>query len=189
MHRLYLQIAALDSGAVRAGLTFCLLLAACGGGSPEKQEHKLDVPMPSGPPVAQQVDAGPPPTEGAKPSTHWETVASPEGATLRLTGPNGAMIMSLACLGKPARMVATVPSFSPIRSEDRFSLGFGDEPVTLVADPARQKGAGATAEGAAPDAGLIEKAETVSALYGTQRVGPVPAPPEKLRQMLARACA
>ena len=175
---------------MRKALAACLLLGACGAPAPEpnKDEAKVDVPVPSGPPVAQQVEAAPPSTQGAEPGPRWESAASGEGSALRLKAADGALLMNIACLGKPARLVVTMPSFSLVGSEDRFSLGLGSEPITLVADPTRQKGPGVTAEGPAPERALLEKAETVSAHYGTQQVGPVPAPPEKLREMLAKAC-
>lgn len=164
-------------------------LAACGSEAPRGENGNIGVPTPSGPPVAQQIDAAPPPTEGAMGGPRWESISSGEGTALRLTASDGTPTMSIACLGKPRRLVVTVPSFEPIGSEDRFSLGFGQEPVTLVADPKRQKGPGVTAEGPPPQQALFEGAENVSALYGTQRIGPVPAPPEKLREMLVKSCA
>ena len=174
---------------MRLALAACLLLGACGGAAPEKEDGaKVDVPMPSGPPVAQQVEAAPPPTEGSEPRPRWESIATGEGSALRLIAADGAPMMSIACLGAPARLVVTVPSVSSIGREDRLSLGLGQEPVTLVADPTRQKGPGVTAEGSPPRRALLEKAESVSALYGTQQVGPVPAPPKELREMLVKAC-
>jgi hypothetical protein len=175
---------------VKAGAYLALLaLAACGSPAAEKkQEGAVETPVPSGPPVAQQVDAAPPATPGAKLAPAWEAAASGDGTALRLTGADGGLMMSLACLSGPARLVATVPSFAPIGSEDRFSLGLGSEPVTLVADPTRQGDKGVSAEGPAPDKALLEDAETVSALYGTQQLGPVPAPPKELKALLAKAC-
>jgi hypothetical protein len=167
-----------------------LLLASCGGSGEEGQGNgAADLPEPSGPPVAQQVDtaptASPPPGAPA-----WESAASLEGTAIRLTQVDGKLLLSVACLRGPVRLVATAPGFSPIGSEDRFSLGLGDEPVTLVADPTPQAQSGVTAEGAVPDRfeELLEEAKQVSALYGTQRIGPVPAPSEALKKALAKSC-
>ncbi len=170
-------------------LGLVLLLSACGSEAPPPDKDTVEIPTPSGPPVAQQIEAAPPPTEGAKAGPRWESVSSGEGSALRLTGSDGKVAMSVACLGAPRRMVVTVPSFKAIASEDRLSFGLGEEPVTLVADPTRQKGPGVTAEGSPPPRTVFDKAATVSALYGTQQVGPVPAPPGKLREMLAKSCA
>ena len=167
-----------------------LLLASCGGSGEQAQGNgAADLPEPSGPPVAQQVDADPSaPPPPAAPA--WESTASPEGTALRLTQPDGTLLLSIACLGRPIRLVATAPAFSPIGSEDRFSLGLGNEPIAMVADPTRQAQAGVTAEGAVPDnfEKLLDEAKQVSALYGTQRIGPVPAPAEALKKALAKSC-
>ena len=166
-----------------------LLLASCGREAPEA-ERRAELPQPSGPPVAQQVDAVPSsaPEQG---SPAWEMAAGGEGSALRLTGEGGTLLFAIACLGSPRRLAATAPGFSEIGSEDRFSLGLGDEPVTLVADLGGQGRSGVTAEGAVPDrfSELLEDAKQVSALYGTQQIGPVPAPSKALKEALAAACA
>jgi hypothetical protein len=168
-----------------------LLLASCGGAGKRGQGNgAADLPEPSGPPVAQQVDAdAPPPPLPAAPA--WESAASPEGTSLRLTQADGTLLLSIACVGRSARLVATAPGLSAIGSEDRFSLGLGSEPVTLVADLAGEAPAGVTAEGPVPDGfeKLVDEAKQISALYGTQRIGPVPAPSEALKKALAKACA
>ena len=165
------------------------VLLAGGCGSPSKNDQVVEVPEPSGPPVAQQVDdtAQPLPTPSA---AVWESAASGEGMSLRLVQPDGKLVLSIACLGRPARLVATVPSFTAIASEDRFSLGIGSEPVTLVADPTRQKQPGITAEGAAAEDldRLFADADRISAVYGRQQVGPHPAPDAALKEQFIRAC-
>jgi hypothetical protein len=164
-----------------------LLLGGCG--SQQKNDQVVEVPEPSGPPVAQQVDdtAQPLPTRSAP---VWESAASGEGMSLRLVRPDGKLVLSIACLGRPARLVATVPSFTAIASEDRFSLGIGNEPVTLVADPTRQKPTGITAEGAIVEDvdRLFADADQISAVYGRQQVGPHPAPDAALKERFAMAC-
>ena len=172
----------------RAPLALLVLLVACGGPDEPQSNTIVDVPEPSGPPVAQQVNAS---TAPSLPSAAaWESAASGEGTALRLTEPGGRLLLGIACLGSPARLTATAPGFSPIGSEDRFSLGLGEEPVTLVADLQRREG-GVVAEGGVPEdfENLLERASEVSALYGTQRIGPVTAPPEALKEALAKACA
>ena len=173
---------------MRAAAVLLLLLGACGSEAPQANEA-VDLPEPSGPPLAQQIDAAPAsapnPGEGG-----WESVASGEGIALRFVAPGGKLLLSIACLGMRQQLVAAAPGFSPIGSEDRFSLGLGQEPVTLVADPTRQAAGGVTAEGGVPPnfEDLLEDAEQVSALYGTQSVGPLPAPAKALREALAKSC-
>lgn len=176
-------------------VTLLLALAACGSETEPEADNvaaPVDLPQPSGPPIVQQVQ----PDAAAGPSTRlglgWESVASGEGATLRLNNPDGSLRMSIACLADPGRLVVAVPSFTPIGSEDRFAFAVGNEPVTLVADPTRQRpGAGVTGEGPIPDdlASLLAGANEIGALYGTQRVGPHIPPPAELAGGFAEACA
>ena len=165
------------------------LLLSGGCGSQQKNDQVVEVPEPSGPPVAQQVDdtARPLPNPSAP---AWESAASSEGMSLRLVQPDGKLVLSLACLGRPAQLVATVPSFTAIASEDRFSLGIGTEPVTLVADPTRQTRPGLTAEGAVTEEvdRLFADADQVSAVYGSQQLGPYPAPNAALKEQFAETC-
>ena len=173
---------------MRGGAYLVLLaIAACGSPAPEaRQEKSINVPVPSGPPIAQQADAVPS-TAPARSGPTWEATNSDRAAVLRLIDPSGGLLMVLACR-KDRGLLAVVPGFTQIGSEDRLTLGLGDEPVVLVANPPRQGNPGVTAEGAAPPAGLIEAARDVSAVYGAQKLGPLAAPPEALREMLAKAC-
>lgn len=177
--------------AATAILAMVLTLAGCGEGADESNvpARTPDLPEPSGPPVVQQVerDADAPQSEAG-----WDSIASGEGTALRLNDADGALAMSVACLANPARLVVNVPSFSPVGSEDRFALGLGDEPVTLVADPTRQElRPGVTAEGPIPQniEALLAGAERWSANYGYQNGGPYPAPPNEATALLATACA
>ena len=172
---------------MRALAAVMLLVGGCG--SQSKNDQVVEVPEPSGPPVAQQVDdtANPLPA-GSAPV--WESATSGEGMSLRLVQPDGKLVLSIACLGRPARLVATVPSFTAIAGEDRFSLAIGSEPVTLSADPTRQKQPGITAEGAVAEDldRLFDAADQISAVYGRQRVGPHPAPDAALKEQFAELC-
>jgi hypothetical protein len=151
-----------------------IALAGCGS-EPEEQrpvEETQVTPEPSGPPVVQQVE---PEQKGANSQSDVEVESV--GGGLRIDNPDGTLRMSVVCTGSPSKLVASVPSFTPIGSEDRFALAIGEEPVTLVADPTRQKaGSGVRAEGPVPDnfPALLAAAGEVGALYGTQKIGPHP---------------
>ena len=160
-----------------------MALLACGSESAELRpvDNVQVTPEPSGPPVVQQAE----PEEKA-PAVEVKSV----GGGLRLDNPDGTLRMSIACSGSPAKLVATVPSFTPIGSEDRFALAIGQQPVTLVADPTGQKaGAGVRAEGPMPEnfAALLGPADQVGALYGTQKIGPHPLTKEAAAR-LAKEC-
>ena len=169
-------------------LTF-LLLSACGAPAPAPEGNEAaDLPVPSGPPVVQQVDRKAPEAVGET-QPRWESATGATGTALRLIGKGGATEMSMMCLAGPKRLVVNVPGFSAIGSEDRFALALGEEPLTLVADPMRQK-QGVTAEGPAPADfnDLLTGAETIGAMYGNQKIGPHPAPAKSLLEALAKEC-
>lgn len=170
-----------------------LLLTACGERAPREQAtERAPVPEPSGPPRPNEIPVAAPPVDASDPASGWESAASGEGMALRLTGAGGGLQLSLACLAGPPRLAASAPGFTPIGSEDRFSLGVGDEPVTLVANPDGQKaGSGVTAEGPIPEgfATLIAGATRVSASYGAQQSGPHPPPPAELARRFGEACS
>lgn len=123
------------------------------------------------------------------PVAQWELVASGEGVGLFLLGPGGRPQLALSCLeGGVLRAVA--PGFTVIGSEERFTLGVGDEAFTLVAQVVDAPPGGVTAEGPA-DPGLLRRLEAggeVSALYGTQQVGPTPGPDSETARAFAEGC-
>lgn len=140
------------------------------------------------PPPAEAPAPGP---AAIRPGLDWQKEASGPGFALRLSNlATGAHLLTVSCV-PPNRLVVRAPSFTPISSEDRFSFGVGGEPVTLVANPYEQTpGAGVVAEGPVPAgfAALWTGADRISALYGTQQVGPHVAPPEPLRRRFLAAC-
>jgi hypothetical protein len=98
---------------MRTALFLLLLTAGCGREAPEA-DGKLDLPQPSGPPVAQQVDAAPPPALSAPGRAAWESATGQPGTALRYVGADGKPLLSLACSSSPVRLAAHVPAFSPI---------------------------------------------------------------------------
>lgn len=162
-------------------------VSACSA-EPRPGNDVATTPVPSGPPVVQQVE---PDAKGVaiQPGLKWESAGG--GSTLHLVNPDGSLRMSVACTGTPAKLVVNVPSFTPIGSEDRFAFAVGQEPVTLVADPTRQRaGTGVTGEGPVPDnfSALLSEAGQIGALYGTQQVGPHIPPPRELVSSFLEAC-
>lgn len=177
----------------------CILLllllgtASCDGSGEapgnERAREPLDVPVPSGPPVAQQVGPAAVPDTSGNGTPRWESATGEEGTILRLVGPQGGLVMSLACRAGSGTLAARIPAFRPIASEDRLSLALGAKTVTLAADPAGSE-AGLVARGAMPAdlAGDLENAKRIFALYGAQRSGPHPAPPQQLGEAFASTC-
>lgn len=159
-------------------------IAACGPAPDPGQPDTL--PTPSGPPLAQQSAPRPVQPAGADP-IQWETVVQGPATTLRLVE-SGATRLQMTCVGGPARLVVNAPGFEAIGSEDRFSLGLGDRPVTLVADLRARPGV--TAETPMPEnlPEFLRDARRVSAHYGQQRVGPFAPPPPELVRAFVGAC-
>lgn len=172
------------------GYGVAALLWSC---SPDAREAdpsgvEADAPAPSGAPVVAQL---PPEAGDAPEAAAWESLSGSAGVTLRWAGSDGTVGLSIACLADPLRLSVRVPAFEPVTSEDRFALGLGDEPVTLVANPYEQDAPGVTGEGPVPEnfGALLDNAAEVRALYGAQQTGPLPAPPPELKDRLAAACA
>ena len=148
-----------------------------------------DILQTSGPPRPERPTAPPPTAE--VPTAAWVSVASGEGAALRLLSADGSLVLSVACLAGPTRLAVNVPGFEPVMSEDRFAFSLGEEPVTLVANPYEQDARpGVTGEGPVPDnfEALLNAAGDVRALYGSQQTGPHAPPPPELRRLLAEGC-
>jgi hypothetical protein len=174
---------------MRSLLPILFILSACGAPARQSDDNvTADVPMPSGPPIIQQAE-GEVPDTAVERTPRWESATGDGGTGLRLVGEAGVAEMTIFCPQARTRLVVSVPSFRPIGSEDRFSLALGREPVTLVADPTRQK-SGVTAEGTVPDnfSRLLENADRFGAVYGNQQIGPHPAPPKALLDALAKEC-
>ena len=89
---------------------------------------------------------------------------------------SGAERLQLSCRDAPAALHIVVPGFSPVSSEDRLTLGAGDEAFAHVAD-LDASGPGVTGGGAI-DPELMDRlgrGEPVRAVYGAQTVGPLTA--------------
>ena len=142
-----------------------LALAACGRDEATAPAGPESPPIPSKPPLVQ-----PPEAPGH----------------LAFVDAGGVERLSLACDG--GRMQVVVPGFERIGSEDRLTVGAGDEAFAFAAD-LQAPGAGVVAGGAA-DADLLARlarGAPVSAIYGRQTVGPLrAAEPANLPAFAAR---
>ena len=119
----------------------------------------------------------------------WSLVSSDEGVALRLED-DGELIASLACRGRPARLEAATDRFDPIMSEDRFSVGVGDEVFALAADLEAGRARGVEASGDIPGE-LLDRLEHGGAIafnYGAQNQGPFPAVGQPDLGVFARYC-
>lgn len=134
-------------------------------------------------------DAPPAPTESAAPSQRWEAVASDEGTAIALLGEGDTQLFHLACLNGPSRMAAIAQPFLIVASEERLTLGVGDEAYALVVDTQSDQ-PGVRGE-AVIDEGLLSRlaaAGEIEAVYGTQRAGPYALPDAETLAAFIEGC-
>lgn len=118
-------------------------------------------------------------------STDWSLSVTGGGLAI-IHAPAGKEDLRIYCAAD-GRIGAQAPTLRPIASEERFTLGAGNEAHVLVADPA--SGA-VVAEGPMNDAliATLGGGQPISASYGAQTLGPFAAPPEDLRNTFAANC-
>lgn len=153
-------------------------LAACG-----RDEAPPAPTVPSDPPGVQ-----PPAAPGAPEAPRApEAPATASTGRLTLVDASGTPVLYLFCRGRAGSLVIHAPGFEAIGSEDRLTMGAGDEAFAFVAD-LQAPGPGVTAGGVAePDLFVrMARGEPVSAVYGRQTVGPARAEtPAALRDFVA----
>lgn len=98
--------------------------------------------------------------------------------------------LSLVCARGDGIMVVA-RAFKPVGSEERLTIGAGDDAFALVAVAAEDPhGPLVRATGAADDTLLaaLSGGLPISASYGAQHYGPIAAPPQALRRAFADTC-
>ena len=141
-----------------------LMLVACGDNDAQTPGPPIDEAESTAPlPDAPPVGAG------------WSMVASGEGVALRLD---------------PAGLGVESDRFQPVMSEDRFTVGAGDEAYALAADleAGRERGVEASGDIPADLLDRIEAGEEIAFNYGAQNLGPFPAVPEADREAFVAEC-
>lgn len=126
-------------------------------------------------PVENRPSGPPPAPSKAPPAPPAETQPAEAPEQLAFVDETGQERLRLACLGD-GRLQITVPGFEPIGSEDRLTLGAGDEAFAHVAD-LEAPGPGVTGGGPV-DRDLLDRlarGAPVRAVYGAQSVGPLQA--------------
>ena len=135
-----------------------LTLAACGRGEPPAPP---EAPQPPAAPEAPAVPEAPP--------------AAASAERLAFVDDAGVPRLLLDCLGGPRPALrASVAEFRKIGSEDRLTIGAGNEAFALVADLS-DPSPGVVASGAV-NLDLLRRIgdrRPVSAVYGAQSVGPL----------------
>lgn len=132
------------------------------------------------------------PAESAAASAEgpWRLEASAAaGSALVFGDADGVERLRLICRRGPAEFVVQAADVQPIGSEERFTLGFGDQLFTLVADvssglPFVEAKAPLTPELIV----ALRSGRPIAANYGATNLGPHPAPEGDVREAFARAC-
>ncbi|MFC3078729.1 hypothetical protein ACFODL_11575 [Phenylobacterium terrae] len=139
----------------------------------------------------QEQPAPPPPAaEAPAPEGPWRLEASATaGSALVFADADGVERLRLICRRGPAEFVVQAADVQPIGSEERFTLGFGDQLFTLVADvssglPFVEAKAPLTPE----LIGRLRGGQPIAANYGATNLGPHPAPEGEVGEAFARAC-
>jgi hypothetical protein len=163
---------------ISAGLCF-VALAACG------RQDAGDSPA-----GEARTSARAQPASAIAPGLAWTTRVTGVGVSMTLTEANGAPVMQLACTRDPAEMTLVVDRFRPVGSEDRLTLGVGEEPFVFVADLRTERPSGVEAAAPISEALLerLEAAQSVSAVYGAQQVGPHIPPDAEAARIFSSAC-
>jgi uncharacterized membrane protein len=158
-----------------------LLLISCGGANKESDAAQNEA---APPPSAAAAKANP-----AASTPRWELRANGEGSELALISGTEPATVRLSCSAGGKSLLVNIPGFRPIGSEERLSVGSGDEATALVADP-RGDGerGGVSASGSVPDNLAVILKGPVSASYGAQTSGPHPAPPPEAARDFVKAC-
>jgi len=161
--------------AVGLSVVGSLILTAC-----EARQGPADPTPPATEPAA--APAAPP-----VPRSGWRPGATIEESALTYVDDSGRPVLTLACVGTELRV--SVPGFRKIGSEDRLTVGAGDEAFALVADLASVE-SGVVADGAIPPDLIdrIAQGQPVGAIYGTQTLDTVPGPDEETSRAFVSAC-
>ena len=131
------------------------------------------------------------PAAAADAPSPWSLQASATaGAAIILSDDTGAERLRIACRRNPAELYVSAPAFTRIGSEERLTLGAGDELATLVVSQETPPGRPLEAVGqlSADFVDAFAAGRAIAASYGASAIGPAPSPPPHLRASFAAAC-
>lgn len=167
-------------------------LAACGQGGGE--------PAPEGSTITRSVDVdsrGPEdlvaPLSPLGASQGWTVEQSAGGVRLVYDPVDTAddtptdPVLVLTCTGG-GRLIVRLPRVAPIGSEERMSIGSGDDVVALVADPTRESG-GIAGRGSVPEAFGAMLEEGFAVAYGAYSTGVLPPAPADSIAAMRSSCS
>lgn len=141
-------------------------------------------------PVTPDAAAPPPVPPAPRPPAPSRPPQVPaRSSTLMLVDASGAPAIYLFCGARERALVVHAPALEPIGSEDRLTLGVGNEAFAFVADLGAP-GPGVTATGVVGEDLFVRMArgEPVSTVYGRHTIGPTQAVTPAALEDFVRRC-
>lgn len=157
-----------------------LVLTAC-------EAPPAPAPAPS-PPALPSAELAPvPPLPPTTDSGSWRSITNGAGIGLTYADGQGRPVIILSCAGGDLRV--SVPGFRKVDSEDRLTVGAGDEAFALVADLASSE-PGVVAGGPIPPdlVNRLSRRQPVSAIYGAQKLASLPGPDVETSRAFVSGC-
>jgi len=193
----------------RTGLAIgaMMALAGCGGSTPAGdgiaqnpdasmalEEERQTPPVPAVTTNTVTADAADGTGGGAAanlPGLRWQTLSSPDGTALRLSGADERIMLGIACTNNPDRLVVMAPALARPDRPATLSIDLGGDAIALDVDPQAQAAPGVTAEGPIPSdfAARLRASSGVTIEYGSQRIGPYVAPGVQAEQLIVGCAA
>ena len=143
-----------------------VMLALCACEAPPRSDA-------SDGPAVEPSTSTPAPDPAPAPASGWRLSRNGEGVSVELAR-DGASVARFACLNSGKVFQAQGYSLDPIGSEERLTIGAGNEAHALVADPGASV-TGVEGSGSISPAVLeaIEAGGLLSISYGAQTLGPL----------------
>ena len=167
-----------------------LLLAACTAEVPQEAPAAAETNVEMAPVPTRPSSAEPPPASPAR-AAGWRLTRGEGGTALDHHDGAGARVATLFCAGD-GQLIVNIPSFKPVASEERMSIGAGGIVTALVADTAGDAArGGVSGEGPVPSElpAMLTAGEPIRVNYGYQDLGGLaPVPEAEARSFLA-ACS
>lgn len=161
--------------------------------APDAVEQNSSNRLPAEPHLKQgRSEPAPKPVLQAEPSQsgRWEIASSGEGDGLYFSQDGDARLVTLFCPADQKILIVNIPSFRPIGSEERLSVGARGVVTALVANTEgdRLRG-GLSGQGAVPPELKTILSSGTSVSYADQVLGPLKAVPSELVRTFVAGCS
>ncbi|MCM8558006.1 hypothetical protein [Sphingomicrobium sediminis] len=126
----------------------------------------------------------------ALPDAGWRFQESANGARLFYVSETNpaSQVMILTCPIGVDRLIVRLPEVVPVGSEERLTIGHGNDLAVLMVDPMRDNGSVA-GRGPIPDNLDTMLKQGIAAAYGSYSLGDLPAVPGETSARFISACS